>query len=171
MLLRSARAGERAALDQLVAAYQRPLFGFCLGVLDHPEDAEDAVQETFVRALRALDGFRGDALFRTWLFRIALNVCLNVRRARRPAAPWEAETVTDSPEEAAVSRLRVREALLSLLPRHRAVLLLKEREGLSVAEIGSVMGWSPKRAERELSRARQALAAWRTHEEEEGESG
>ena len=59
----------------------------------------------------------------------------------------------------------------SLLPRHRAILLLKEREGLSVAEIGSVMGWSAKRAERELSHARQALAAWLAREEREGEDG
>jgi DNA-directed RNA polymerase specialized sigma24 family protein len=65
----------------------------------------------------------------------------------------------------------MREALLTLLPRQRAILLLKEREGLTVAEVGAVIRWSPKRVERELVRARQALAVWREREEREGEAG
>jgi RNA polymerase sigma-70 factor (ECF subfamily) len=129
------------------------------------------VQETFLRALAGLPRFRGEAAFRTWLFRVALNVCLNVKRARRPEGVWNETMAAPCPEEEALRHLQVREALLALLPRQRAILLLKEREGLTVAEIGAVLGWRPKRVERELSRARQALAAWRTREENEGGAG
>jgi RNA polymerase sigma-70 factor, ECF subfamily len=71
-LLRAGRAGDEDALAQLLARHKRPLCALCHGILAHPDDVEDAVQETFLRALRALPGFRGDAAFRTWLFRIAV---------------------------------------------------------------------------------------------------
>jgi RNA polymerase sigma-70 factor, ECF subfamily len=175
-LLRAAQAGDRAALERLIAQYQRPLFGLCYGILPHAEDAEDAVQETFLRALRGLADFREQASFRTWLYRIAINLCLNRKRAHRPAEPWDEEghsrfSDAGSPEAAALCHLQIIEALSTLLPRHRAILLLKEREGWSVAEIAAAFGWKAKRVEHELSRARHALAAWRQQDAEEGELG
>jgi hypothetical protein len=97
-LLREGLAGDRAALEQLLALHKRSLYALCLGILSHPEDAEDAVQETFLRALRALPGFRGEASFRTWLGRIALHLsfCWKASRlplhGRRPAPPLLAAT-------------------------------------------------------------------------------
>src|SRR5262245_46765636 len=76
-LLAEARAGDQAALERLLEPQERALYVLCRGILGHPDDAEDAVQETFLRALRALSGFRGDAAFRTWLFRIAVRICLD----------------------------------------------------------------------------------------------
>src|SRR5258708_1465569 len=73
-LLAAGRAGDRAALGQLLALHERALVAFCLGILGNLEDAEDAAQETFLRALQGLAGYRGDAAFRTWLFRIAVNL-------------------------------------------------------------------------------------------------
>jgi RNA polymerase sigma-70 factor (ECF subfamily) len=179
-LLRDAQAGDRAALEQLVARHKRPLFALCYGLLGHSEDAEDAVQEAFLRALRALPRFRGDATLRTWLFRIAVNTCLNWKRdhSRDPAShragALEEEysptsLATESPELIALRHLQIIEALRALLPRHRAILLLKEREGWSMAEIAAALGWKEKRVERELSRARQALAAWREQDAAEGD--
>src|SRR5207248_5223620 len=106
--------------------------------LAHAEEAEAAVQETFLRALRALPRFRGEAAFGTWLFRIAVNVCLSWKSSRRPTALWEEEQPPPvlsaaSPEAAALRQLQIREALSHLLPRQRALLLLKEREGWSVS--------------------------------------
>jgi RNA polymerase sigma-70 factor (ECF subfamily) len=173
-LLRAGQAGDHAALERLIAQYQRPLFGLCYGILQHAEDAEDAVQETFLRALRGLPDFREQASFRTWLFRIAVNLCLNRKRDRRPSEPWDEDRLSlfaeaGSPEATALRRLRMVEALGTLLPRHRAILLLKEREGWSVAEIAAALGWKAKRVEHELSRARHALAAWRQQDAEDGE--
>jgi RNA polymerase sigma-70 factor (ECF subfamily) len=165
-LLRAARAGERAALDQLLARHERPLFALCHGILGHAEDAEDAVQETFLRALRALRGFREEASFRTWLYRIAVNVCLRSKAARRSTEPWDeqqsgAPSGAASPETIALRQMCLQEALSSLLPRQRAILLLKEREGWSVAEIAAGIGWNERQVRYELSKARRALVQWR----------
>src|SRR5262249_26987473 len=88
-LLRAGRAGDLAALDALLERPNRPLLGLCCGILGHADDAEDAVQETFLRALRGLAGFRGEAAFGTWLFRIAVNVCLRWKAGRHPEEPWD----------------------------------------------------------------------------------
>jgi RNA polymerase sigma-70 factor (ECF subfamily) len=179
-LLRAGRAGDRAALEQLLALHQRALYSLCYGILGHTEDAEDAVQETFLRALDALSRFRGEAAFRTWLFRIALNLCLRWKSTRRHAPIsldvelWMPEGALHgpdnaSPEAIALRHLRLREALSGLLPRQRAILLLKEREGWSVPEIASGLGCSVNRVEYELFKARRALVEWRRRDTGEGE--
>jgi RNA polymerase sigma-70 factor, ECF subfamily len=173
-LLEAGRSGDRVALEQLLALHQRSVFALCYGMLGHVEDAEDAVQETFLRALDALPRFRGDAAFRTWLFRIALNLCLRWKSARRPVDTGEPEAVPTSPETAspetlALRHLRLREALGGLLPRQRAILLLKEREGWTVPEIAAGLGWSANRVEYELFKARRALVEWRRRDAGEGE--
>jgi RNA polymerase sigma-70 factor (ECF subfamily) len=179
LLLPAAVSGDRAALGRLLALHKQPLYALCRGMLGHAEDADDAVGETFLRALRALPHFRGDAAVRTWLFRIAVNVCLEWKRARRPTEPWDEAhpataawsdpTALPSPEVAALRRLRVLEALHTLSPRHRAILLLKELEGWSVAEIGAALRWNENRVRNELSKARRALADWRRREAGEGD--
>jgi RNA polymerase sigma-70 factor (ECF subfamily) len=173
-LLRAGQAGDLAALDELLERHKRPLLGLCRGILGHADDAEDAVQETFLRALRALASFRGDAAFRTWLFRIAVNVCLRWKAGQHPTEPWYEERVaalpdTASPEAIALGHLRVMEALNSLPPERRAILLLKEREGWSVAEIALTMRWNEKRVRNQLYKARLALVEWRRREANEGE--
>jgi RNA polymerase sigma-70 factor, ECF subfamily len=173
-LLRAGQAGDLAALDELLERQKRPLLGLCCGILGHADDAEDAVQETFLRALRALASFRGDAAFRTWLFRIAVNVCLRWKAGRHPTESWDEEQVaalpdTASPEAIALGHLRVLEALNSLPPERRAILLLKEREGWSVAEIALTMRWNEKRVRNQLYKARLALVEWRRREASEGE--
>jgi RNA polymerase sigma-70 factor, ECF subfamily len=175
-LLRAARAGDRDALERLVALHHRTLLALCHSILGHAEDAEDAVQETFLRALRALPGFRGDAAVRTWLCRIAVNVCRNWRRDHRPTESWDEERTdhpgeSASPEALALRHLRILEALNVLRPPQRIALLLKEREGWSMAEIAAALGWNEKRVGNELYRARRALVEWRRRDASEGEAG
>jgi len=174
-LLRAAQAGDPAALDQLLSPHARGLLLFCRGILGHAEDAEDAAQETLFRALRALPRFQQrQASFRTWLFRIALNLCLDWKRDHRPTEPWDEEALVPgggapaSPETIALRRLQIVEALGALPPERRAILLLKEREGWSAAEIGAAMGWNPKRVYNELYQARCTLIEWQAQVEEEG---
>jgi RNA polymerase sigma-70 factor, ECF subfamily len=171
-LLRAGLAGDDAALDRLLALHERALFALCHGILGHAEEAEDAVQETFLRALRAFRSFRGEAAFRTWLFRIAVNLCLQWKAAHRHTEPWDEERSAnrvESPEVVALRQLRIREALSHLQPRHRALLLLKEREGWSVAEIAAGLGWSERQVRYELSKARQGLVEWRRRDAARGE--
>ena len=169
-LLRAWRTGDRDALEHLLAEQEPPLRALCRGMLGHPDDADDAVQETFFRALRALPTFRGDASPRTWLTRIAVNLCIEWKRARRPAtAPWsdlaeEAPAPQRSPEAALLHSLQIAEALGRLPPRRRAVFLMKEQEGWSVAEIARTMGWGERQVRNELFYAHRDLANWRRRE-------
>jgi RNA polymerase sigma-70 factor (ECF subfamily) len=172
-LLRAAQAGDRAALDRLLALHEQALLALCRGILGHFDDAEDAAQEALFRALRSLPRFQPrQATFRTWLFRIAINVCLDWKR-RRPTEPLQEEYLpaspeTCSPEALALSRLQAMEALRQLPPRHRVIILLKALEGWSVVEIGAAMGWNPVRVQNELSRARRTLIEWQRRSADEG---
>ncbi len=172
-LLRAGKAGDNAALERLLAQHEPSLYTLCLGMLRHDSDAEDAVQETFLRALGGLSRFRGDAAVRTWLFRIAVHVCLEWKRARRPVRLWselhqDAGPSFPSPEAATLQNLRLLEALGTLLPRHRAILILKEHQGWSIAEIAAALGWNDKKVQNELYKARRALTEWRERDAREG---
>jgi RNA polymerase sigma-70 factor (ECF subfamily) len=171
--LQAGRTGDLTALDRLFASHTHALFVLCYGILGHAEDAEDAVQETFLRALHGLSSFREEAAFRTWLFRIAINICLRWRAGRHPTEPWdEADALTSSsssPEIIALGRLQIMEALNTLPPHHRAILLLKEQEGWSAAEIAQAMRWNEKRVYNELYKARRALVDWRRRRPDQGE--
>jgi RNA polymerase sigma-70 factor (ECF subfamily) len=174
-LLQAGRAGDRDALDRLLALHEGRVHAVCRGVLGHAEDAKDAAQETFYRALCALPRFRGDASFRTWLLRIAMNVSLNWKRRRRPTEAWEEEQLPPaapgaslSPEATVMLRMQVSEALNALPPQRRAAFLLREVEGWDVNEIGTAMGWNTKRVYNELFKARRALLEWQARHAEEG---
>src|SRR5207245_9062819 len=161
-------------LGLLLAHDTRPLFPVSCVLFGHVHDAEDAVEEIFLRALRALDGFRGKSAVRSWLFRIAVNVCLDWKRAHRPTEYLDEQVASfpcDGPSPAAIvlRQLRVREALDALLPRHRALLLLKALDGWSAAEIATTLRWNRKRVENELYKARRALADWRRRDTSEGD--
>jgi RNA polymerase sigma-70 factor, ECF subfamily len=158
----------------LLAPHERPLYALCRGILGHVDDAEDAVQETFLRALRALPAFRGEAAVRSWLYRIAVNVCLDRKRAQRPTEPWDEECApasapAGSPESIALRHLRLMEALGCLLPRQRVILLLKELEGWNVGEIAVAMRWNEKKVYNELHKARRVLADWQRRDAAEGD--
>lgn len=175
-LLWEAQQGDVAALERLLAPYEAGLLALCRGILGHAEDAEDAVQETFLRTLRALPGFRGESRFRTWLYRIAIHICIDWKRSPRRThrsleGLSEALIANETSLEATVlQKIRISEALRELLPRHRALILLKEGEGWSVGEIADAMGCSEKRVQNELYRTRRALVAWRRRVGEKGET-
>lgn len=175
-LIQAASNGDRSAAERLLAPHERPLYRLCRGMLGQAEDAEDAVQETFLRALRALPRFRGDAALRTWLHRIAVNVCLEWKRARPPldllptgVSEGPAPELAGSPEEIVLRQLRALDALGTLPRRQRALLLLREVEGWSIGEIAAALSCSKKRVENDLYRARCAVADWRRREAETGE--
>jgi RNA polymerase sigma-70 factor (ECF subfamily) len=171
VLLAAARAGDHSALERLLSEHEQALFALCRGILEHDQEAEDAVQETLLRALRGLQGFRGGASVRTWLTRIAINVCLDCKRARRPVSSTrEHHALTSpSPEGRVTREAFIEEALSRLMPRHRTILLLKELEGWSVAEIARALRCTSRRIYHELSIAHATLADWRTRYEREGE--
>ena len=159
-------ASEReAAFGELVVRYRRRLFAVCLRVLRSPADAEDAVQETFVKLARSADGFRGEAKLSTWLYRVARNVCTDRVRhdARRPATPVEdVAAVSDEPDAddhlaARETAMAIQDALAHLDERSRTLLLLIAVDGLSYAEAAEVVDLPVGTVKSRVSRARVRL--------------
>jgi RNA polymerase sigma-70 factor, ECF subfamily len=164
---------EKIAQEDVLAAYEPSLYALCHKILGHTEDAEDAVQETFLRALRALPKFRDEAEVRTWLFRIAINICLNGKRRQRWTVPMnavpESKTLIPSPETATLNRARIDQALDTLSPRLRTVFLLREWQGWSIPEIAGALRCTHRRINNDLYQARRALETWVLCNTEEGD--
>ena len=141
------RRGEREAFDALVARYQRTIYRLCYRYVNNHEDANDLAQEAFLKAWRAIASFRGESAFSTWLYRIAVNACLNLRALRRPGAQELAEDSLADPRpgaEAEVERddeaRRVREAVSRLPDQQRATLILKIYHDLTHEEVAEILG-------------------------------
>lgn len=143
-LVDRAKAGDREAMDLLLSRHLEDVYHAAFRVLGDREAAQDAAQDAFVNAVRALDAFRGDASFRTWLIRIAVNAARSVgrRQARRREAPLEA--VGDSPASGpdpaddavlATETARAGEALQELPEKQRLAVTLRVFQGLSHREI------------------------------------
>lgn len=150
-LVRRARAGDAAALDALVSAHHAAVYQVALRVLGDPEAAADATQDTLVRALTALDSFRGEASFRTWLLRIAANTARSAGRKttrRREVALEPAAEALESgadPARRAVDRTeveRVERAMAELPEKQRLAVSLRIYQDLSHREIAGVLGSS-----------------------------
>src|SRR4051812_16904024 len=142
-LINDCLKGNTAAFGVLMRRYQDRLYHTVYRLVDNAEDAQDVVQEAFLNAYQSLDGFKGDSLFFTWLYRIAVNTAISLKRKRRvmvridggegeqgidPHDPSDLSRPEHALEQAEQGR-RVREALGRLSPEHRAVLVMKDMEG------------------------------------------
>ncbi len=166
VLVERCQAGESAAFEELYHRYHRRLFHFCLRRLHESHEAEDAVQEAFTRAWRALPGLAGDRRFYPWLTVIAANICTDVLRRRsrltptdevpRPHADVESRDI-DETIMLEVDTDMVAKALQNLSDRHQRVLQLREASGWSTQRIAEYEGVAVPAAETLLWRARQAL--------------
>jgi RNA polymerase sigma-70 factor, ECF subfamily len=147
-LIAACLQGRSAAFGDLVCRYQDRLYNTVFRLLDNQEDARDVVQEAFLSAYQSLRSFKGDSLFFTWLYRIAVNTAISYKRKQRvlprlqsgPGGPPEVADASDSirPEkslEMAEDEKRVHEALMRLSLEHRAVLIMKDMEGQKYEDI------------------------------------
>lgn len=147
--------GDLESFNQLVLRWERPIYALAYRVIGREEDARDVCQETFLRAFRALSGFKGQAKFSSWLYRIALNLCRDwMRRERRTPVVQAPEGVdltelvsergpVESIEEVVsrrdMSRMVAR-AMRALSEEQRTAVVLKEYEGLTFQEIADLLG-------------------------------
>jgi RNA polymerase sigma-70 factor (ECF subfamily) len=161
-----ARDGEDVeAFAELVHRHRDRAYRVALRITRHPGDAEDVAQEALVRAWRSLPGFRGEARFSTWLYRIVTNLALNrVERRPRVADVELPDTAVRSDDPAArtedAERLTAALAALEQLsPDQRACYVLREIEGLSYEELAEVLETSVPAVKSRLFRARQELTA------------
>lgn len=172
------QGGDLEAFDRIVQEYQHLVHHLAYRFTGRREGVEDVAQEVFLRVFRARDTYRPESKFRTWLFTIVYNLCVNTTKARqlRRAASLEAsygsenedntlrnsiDDPTDVPpmerlvkDEAA---LRLRRALAELPPQQRAAMTLYQFRGLSLREIASTMGTTEKAVKSLLARARENL--------------
>lgn len=167
-LVGAAREGDRKAFEDLVRLTHADTFTLAWRLMGNQEDADDVVQETYLRAWRGIGKFRGDAQFSTWLYRITANVAAtHARRRQRHRSelldeahePVE-ERVEARPEAAAESRElldRLGAAVAGLPPRLRALVVLKDVYGLPHEEIAEELGITVSAAKVRLHRARRRL--------------
>lgn len=168
LTLRS-QAGDAAAIAELVTLYAPFVYRICLMTLRQVEDAEDAMQESLVRAVRGLSGYthKDEASFRAWLHRIAVNTAISrLRRFSPPQIEWEAleraPAPLADPEAAALRRLaedEIARALDQLSEGHRLVVVLRYYNGLSCEEIADLLDLPPGTVGSRLFNARQRLRA------------
>jgi RNA polymerase sigma-70 factor (ECF subfamily) len=170
-LVRSAQAGESPAFDELVRRYTNVVYRILYKILRHEEDSQDALQDTFVSAYRALPRFRQDARFSTWIYRIATNAALMKARARRTnlvsldhpnedsevGAVWDLPDWSATPDEEILSdetRRVMEDAIQALPPEQRAAFVLHDVQDLSSAETAEAMGITVSAVNSRLHRAR-----------------
>ena len=157
LLVERVQAGERQAFDLLVAKYQRRLMRLVSRIVHDPAEAEDVVQETFIKAYRAIRHFRGDSAFYTWLYRIGINTAKNFLASQSRRTPTSTENDAEqaeafdsgeqlrdinTPESVLASQqiARTVNAAMDALPLDlRTAIVLREIEGLSYEEIADIM--------------------------------
>lgn len=161
-LVAASVAGDRAAFDVIVERHRRAVYQVCYRFVSNHEDASDLSQEAFVRAWRGLKNFKGQSALSTWLYRIAVNVCLNRVSAKLPVTePIESgEAFEDTrTEDARATLMReeramaVRAAIAGLPKKQRATLILRTYHDLSHQQIADVLGSSVGAAKANLFHA------------------
>jgi RNA polymerase sigma-70 factor (ECF subfamily) len=160
-LVLSAQRGELGAFSELVRRHQRRAYAVARAIVITHEDAEDAVQDAFLHAYRALHRFLPDQAFGAWLHRIVSNASLDITRRRKVRdADDLPETIASpfrDPAESDELRRRLRDALAELPVRQRSVIVLHDVEGFKHSEIGQLLGIPEGTARSDLHYARSAL--------------
>ncbi len=172
--------GDTESFNELIIRWERPIYALAYRVIGREEDARDVCQEAFLRAFRALPGFKGEAKFSSWLYRIALNLCRDwIRRQRRAPVVQMPEGV--EPSELAAERGPVEsieelvgrrqlsavvEEAMTLLPEEqRTAIILKEYHGMTFQEIANMQGCPLSTVK---TRLYQGLTVLRRHLEKNG---
>jgi len=179
-LVTRSRGGDLDSFNQLILRWERPIYALAYRVIGREEDARDVCQETFLRAFRALPGFKGEAKFSSWVYRIALNLCRDWMRRQRRAptvqmpegvAPEDlaadagpAESIEDLVSRRELSAV-VAEAMALLPEEQRTAIILKEYHGMTFQEIAELQRCPLSTVK---TRLYQGLSVLRRHLEQTG---
>ncbi len=155
-LLRQLRRGDEAAFRELYRQHTPRLFAVTLRLLSRSTDAEDAVQEAWLRAVRGLDAFRRESSFGTWLTGIGIRCALEILRKRSPMVPDPVEPSVETVPHLTVDLER---AIAGLPDGYRAVLVLHDVEGHTHDEIATLLQIEPGTSKSQLFHARRTLRA------------
>ena len=164
------KGGDKSAFEELVLKYQDRIYNLCRYMLGNTQDAEDAAQDTFLKAYQKLKDFSPEASFYTWLYRIAVNTCLDYKKkpffesffkksegeesVEEPSSDWPSpERLYDSKQIG----LALYNSIRKLPPKLRTAIILKEIDGLSYEEIADILEVSIGTVKSRISRAREEL--------------
>jgi len=179
-LVSRSMGGDTDSFNQLILRWERPIYALAYRVIGREEDARDVCQDTFLRAYRALPGFKGQAKFSSWLYRIALNLCRDWIRKQRRAPVLQMPEGVDPLElasergpaesiETLVARRElssvVEEAMVLLPEEQRTAIILKEYHGMTFQEIADLQGCPLSTVK---TRLYQGLTVLRRHLEKNG---
>ena len=179
-LVARSRGGDAESFNQLILRWERPIYALAYRVIGREEDARDVCQETFLRAFRALPGFKGEAKFSSWVYRIALNLCRDWMRKQRRAPtvqmPEGVDPIEMASERGPVESIEtlverrelsgvVAEAMALLPEDQRMAIILKEYHGMTFQEIADLQGCPLSTVK---TRLYQGLSVLRRHLEKNG---
>ncbi|MBI5640271.1 MAG: sigma-70 family RNA polymerase sigma factor [Nitrospirae bacterium] len=170
-LIERFKDGDNSAFEELILKYQDRIYNLCRHMLGNAHDAEDMAQDSFIKAYQNLKRFRPEASFYTWLYRIAVNTCLDFKkrpffeslfRTSDKGEEFVLEPISEgpSPEKELETRQMMhalQKGLAQLSPKFRTVLILREMEGFSYEEIAEVLDLSTGTVKSRISRAREEL--------------
>ena len=180
-LVARSKGGDADSFNQLILRWERPIYALAYRVIGREEDARDVCQETFLRAFRALPGFKGEAKFSSWVYRIALNLCRDWMRKQRRAPtmhiPEGVDPIEMASERGPVESIEtlverrelsgvVEEAMTLLPEEQRMAIILKEYHGMTFQEIADLQGCPLSTVK---TRLYQGLSVLRRHLEKNGQ--
>lgn len=170
-LIKNSQNGDVKAFEELIAAYQKQIYNIAFRLIGNYHDASDMAQETIIKIFRSIGGYRGEAAFSTWIYRITVNTCrdeLN-RRQRKKETSYDSddgEVFVEIPDYSSIpenimekERIRqyLEELILSLSPEYRIVMVLREQNGFSYQEISDYLNLSIGTVKSRINRARRSL--------------
>jgi len=169
-LIAAAKGGDLAAFEQVIRQYERLVLVTALRLLGNLADAQDASQEVFLRLYRNLGKVESSGAFPSWLYRVTVNVCHDLRRKRPAAAPMEdaalAPAAEADPQQATVEaerRYALNLSLRRLSEKERAALVLRDLEGLSTEAVARALGSSQATVRSQISKARVKMRGFMEH--------
>ncbi len=166
-LVKLCQEGDTTAFDRLYHKYRDRMYNVAYKMMNNQEDALDLVQEIFLKAYQKIDKFTYKSAFSTWLYRLAVNVCIDELRRRKPTQEYSTENVLDrivsnrdTPEDDIILNEQetiIWNAINSLKEKERTIIILRDMEGLSYEEISSVLKCSLGRVKSRIHEARNKL--------------
>ena len=164
------RSGDGAAFEELYQQHATRLYNLAYRMAGTANDAEDLLQDIFLLAYRKLGSFRGESSLGTWLYRLAMNHCLDVLRSRQARMGQQTDSLDEEaahvagrqPALGAVSRIDLERAIGQLPPACRAAFLLHDVEGFGHQEVGTILGISEGTSKSQVHKARLRIRAYLT---------
>ncbi len=170
-IIKQIKAGHTEAYGDFIREYHKKVLGYCLSMLSNRTDAEEAVQDIFVKAYNSLGRFKGNSAFSTWLYRITANHCLDILRKKNRRKTVSLDALIEEEgsrieglfasnrvESSALENRDLADKILSTLPSdYRTILTLREANSLEYQEIAAILGCSLDAVKGRLARARKHL--------------